>query len=132
MPPVPKRSDQRRRRNSKPAQKAAAGADVVIPDAPEHWGDLARDWFAGVAVSGQAQFYEQSDWAMAVAAGELLNEWQNCGRVTLITEWRQICTTLLLTEGDRRKHYLELEKAVEDDGRPKASELAKRRLGVAG
>ncbi|WP_443043724.1 phage terminase small subunit [Streptomyces sp. GS7] len=66
--PVPKRSDQRRRRNEPdgPALvKAEAGKAPTVPRADGSWHPIAKQWFQSLKDSGQAQFYEQSDWLAA-------------------------------------------------------------------
>ena len=64
--PVPKRSDQRRRRNQTSATDKAAGAKAVkVPAADRSWHPIAKSLWASLAKSGQADFYEPSDWAFA-------------------------------------------------------------------
>ena len=74
--PVPKRSDQRRRRNvpTKAVTRAAAGAALAVaPEADEGWHPVARRWFESLAASGQAVFYEASDWATAFVLAESMS-----------------------------------------------------------
>jgi hypothetical protein len=66
--PVPKPSSQRRRRNkpegAAPA-KPPARRVVAAPSPDPEWHPIALDWFNSLEESGQAQFYEASDWMTA-------------------------------------------------------------------
>lgn len=120
--PVPKRSDQRRRRN-KPAVEitAAPGASAVAqPDPPDAWHPAAVRWYTSLADSGQARFYEPSDWATAWVWAELLSRALNQGErpsAQLVMAWSSGATELLTTEGSRRRMRIELERVgqVDDD-----------------
>jgi hypothetical protein len=113
--PPPKREDQRRRSNPPtkgPPQKAAAGERTPAPPASRAWHPIARRWYVSLAKSGQAQFYESSDWSLAYLITEALSrelhEPAPLKAATLMA-WLKACTVLLATEGDRRRMALELE-----------------------
>src|ERR1051325_4356255 len=82
--PIPKRSEERRRRNKDdgPAMiQAPSGAPETLPDLPEPdplWDPIARDWYLSLRESGQAAFYEPSDWAVARYAAELMSRVLDC------------------------------------------------------
>jgi hypothetical protein len=127
--PPPKRSDQRRRRNT-PAggapTKAAKGKQAVMPAADSSWHPVARQWYESLAGSGQGAFYEQSDWATAYVLAESMSREfspqpvvDKDGNVTMVSfppkgaslaAWLRGMTSLLATEGDRRRAALELGK----------------------
>ena len=112
--PVPKREDQRRRRN-KPAVPTtrAPGAALVEQPAPgEDWHHAARAWYVSLAQSGQARFYEPSDWQVAWIWAEAVSQTLASGRPSaeLIKGWQQAQTDLLATEGSRRRARLELDR----------------------
>lgn len=114
MPPMPKRSDQRRRRNIvEGLTKAQGAAAVIVPRAKSTWHPIARRWFASLKASGQAQFYEQSDWGQAVVAAEILSAAWDGNRPTasLLKLWADASTELLTTEGARRRVRIELQRA---------------------
>ena len=123
--PIPKRSDQRRRRNTTdeagvqlPVITSAPGALVV--DAPEpdvSWHAMARDWFASLAKSGQAAFYEPSDWQTARIWAEVLSRQLEADKMSavMITAWASSASELLTTEGARRRGRLELERSGKVD-----------------
>lgn len=111
--PVPKRSDQRRRRNvSDPVSSIARGADVVAPPADESWHPIARRWFESLSLSGQSVFYEASDWAHAEYVAEAMSRNLNAGRFSaqLFAAVLSGMTELLTTEGARRRARLEIEQ----------------------
>lgn len=183
--PVPKRSDQRRRRNKpvKPLTKAATGpaaSDVKpieqmtgaelnakaaelsiegwnpkarvgqkreaivahlaatavdgIPEADPNWHDAAKRWYSALAKSGQAVFYEASDWAFAWITAESLSRDLKPQVVGIVEETGEVVraiipmkgaslaaylkamTALLATEGDRRRAGIELERPTGADG----------------
>lgn len=121
--PVPKRTDQRRRRNtdagtkpaSKPASKSTGRlATLNYPDPDADWHPLAVDVYLGLMQSGMAQFYEPSDVAMARVACEALSRNLNQGqRISgqLFASVTSLLTTLGATEGDRRRLRIELDRS---------------------
>jgi hypothetical protein len=134
--PVPKRSSQRRRSN-KPAipttpVEIPAAAPVPVPDSDQTWHPVARSWYEALAVSGQAQFYEPSDWATAVLLaesmsrdlspqfvgftekGDVLHESIPLKGASLSAYLRGM-SVLMVTEGDRRRVSLELNRAAGKD-----------------
>jgi hypothetical protein len=125
--PVPKRTEQRRRTNKDPAgpvTKAAAGAPSASrsrtqaspasrpPVADRKWHPLARRWFDALKRSGQSRFYEPSDWMTAVVWAEILSQQLKAEKMSamMLTAWDAASARLLVTEGDRRRMRLELEK----------------------
>ncbi|AUG87134.1 terminase small subunit [Streptomyces phage Attoomi] len=125
--PVPKRSDQRRRRNASdgPAVvKAGAGKAPTIPRASGDWHPIAKRWFQSLKDSGQAQFYEQSDWLTAVYVAEAMSRNLSQGKFSaqLFQSVMSAMTDLLTTEGARRRARVELER--EETGED-AEELAR-------
>lgn len=133
--PVPKRSDQRRRRN-KPDQEiasAAATSTSDIPAADEDWHPIARDWYESLVKSGQAHFYEPSDWATARLIAESISrdlKPQPIGvhpetgeavtasipmKGASLAAYLKAMTALLVTEGDRRRSRVELERSGQVD-----------------
>lgn len=132
--PPPKRSDQRRRAN-KPVVpvEIAEGASVVKPPPVNgKWHPVAKRWFQSLRESGQAKFYEPSDWATAYLIAEAMSrELQpqpvgttDDGKVLMaslppkgasLSAWLRAMTSLMVTEGDRRRLRLELQRPDEGD-----------------
>lgn len=72
--PAPKRDAQRRRRNKKPTETTkAAGGSAAQPKADAKWHPVAKRWYQSLADSGQAAFYEPSDWATAAFVAEVMS-----------------------------------------------------------
>ena len=123
--PVPKRTEQRRRRNVSPAgavTKAAGAKTVRRPNVDSSWHPIARDWYKSLSLSGQAKFYEPSDWQTARYVAELMSRALNQGqRISsqLVAAIQSAQTDLLTTEGARRRARVELQRgevAVESPG----------------
>ena len=157
--PPPKRDDQRRRANDPALGSAdvAPGGEVVIPDADPEWHQVAALWFGSLASSGQSAFYESSDWATAYVIAESISrelkpqplvgkgddgeptvEWVSLPpKGASLAAWLKGMTTLMVTEGDRRRMRLELQRPQPDvggeDGNVTHIDDAARRLrGSAG
>ena len=119
--PVPKRSSQRRRRNKPEGGLTVVEMPLVPPvEAPEpsgEWHQLARDWFVSLGESGQSQFFEPSDWAVAKFCAHLMSEELESGKASrsmMVAEITKLMGSLLSTEGDRRRVRLELQRGGED------------------
>jgi hypothetical protein len=96
--------------------KAPSGAPTDLPDLPgpdELWHPIATDWYLSLRESGQAAFYEPSDWAMARYAAELMSRGLSSDRPPngqYVAALNSVMTSLLTTEGDRRRARMELER----------------------
>lgn len=117
--PVPKRSEQRRRTNKDPRSldRAQAGPRPAAPEPDETWHPIARDWFLSLSESGQSGFYEASDWATARYVAEAMSKNLSDGKFSamLFASVMSATSSLLVTEGDRRRLRLELERAKPAD-----------------
>jgi hypothetical protein len=98
--PLPKRSEERRRRNlpDRPVDRVAIGGDVddlfgddlpderteqrhefagagpvAMPPADEHWHPIAKMIYESLPQSGQSMFFEPSDWAAAYLVCESIS-----------------------------------------------------------
>lgn len=131
--PVPKRANERRRRNksSQPTDSVEITGEVEIPEPDEDWHPIARRWFEALASSGQSSFYEPSDWATAALIAESMSRDLN-PQVVGVTETGEVVkdviplkgaslsaylkamTALLITEGDRRRARMEIERNAEE------------------
>jgi hypothetical protein len=71
--------------------------------------------------SGQAAFYEPSDWAVARYAAELMSRVLDCSERgpngQLVAALNSVMASLLTTEGDRRRARMELERKKPDSPR---------------
>lgn len=150
--PPPKRSDQRRRRNAPPQEitKAEGAPEVERPEPDERWHPAARRWFESLGQSGQSQFYEPSDWAVAYVLAESISREFNPQQVVMMTKdgidvtevtlppksgsisaWLKGMTALLATEGDRRRASMELQRpGPEPEGDVNVSEIEQYRRRI--
>jgi hypothetical protein len=138
--PVPKRTEERRRRNkvdpgSAVAEAPAAPIATCAP-AAEDWHPIAASWYGSLAESGQSRFYEPSDWATAYLVAESMSRDLNpqfvgfaqTGRDETEAEFAVIplkgaslaaylkaMGNLLVTEGDRRRASIELKRGTATD-----------------
>lgn len=96
--------------------KAPSGAPAELPDLPEpdpNWHEIATDWYLSLRESGQAAFYQPSDWAVARYAAELMSRGLSSDRPPngqYVAALNSVMTSLLTTEGDRRRARIELER----------------------
>lgn len=136
--PVPKREDQRRRRNKqdKPATKSAAARRVRVPAASRDWHPAARRWYQSLKTSGQAAFFEPSDWAEAWVHAEVLSTMLNAEKLSamLYAAWQSASARLLTAEGDRRRVRIELEreKPQDPDAEAAVADMKEWRARLAG
>lgn len=119
--PLPKRSDQRRRRNKteggissaplRPAEKLGPELDF------EEVHQLAADWYESLRTSGQAVYFADSDWQQARIWTDLLSRQLSKGSPSamMIAAWSSASSELLTTEGARRRLRLELERVKPAD-----------------
>jgi hypothetical protein len=144
--PVPKRESQRRRQNEPevPVEKADGAAEVPLPRPNPKWHPIAKRWFESLARSGQSAFYEPSDWATAELIAESMSRdlkpqvvgiKEETGEPVMATiplkgaslaAYLKAFSVLLVTEGDRRRARLELERPTlgGEEEMPDVSELA--------
>jgi hypothetical protein len=105
--------------------KPAAGSTVTIPEPDDEWHPAAGVWYSSLAESGQSAFYTSSDWATAwMVAEQISREFKpkpmRIGDETVLVEapvtgagmaaFLRACAVLLVTEGDRRRVAMELQK----------------------
>jgi hypothetical protein len=135
--PVPKRSSERRRRNvDNQAEKVEAAGEVRIPTLPKGTHKIARAWFRSLQASGQAAYYEPSDWAAAVVVCEQLTRLLAGGKAisgpAFAAVWGAMAD-LLSTEGSRRRVRMEIERSGAEEETPPgvtAMEDFRRRMGM--
>ena len=113
--PVPKRSEQRRRSNPVKVRKGAAGAvsepPALLDDAVD---PIARQWYEALAASGQSRWYEPSDWAQAQLVVRAIDLFLETGNAAVLRAVLSASSSLLVTEGDRRRLQIELTRGAGD------------------
>lgn len=111
--PIPKRQAQRRQhiKEEDKADKLPSGVPdgvVLGPEPPEWMDGYALDFYEAFRTSGQAIFYEDSDWAvLALICRNVMAEIRKPSAVMLASILHG-CTLLAATEGDRRRIRIEL------------------------
>jgi len=153
--PVPKRPEERRRTNEPeiPIVKVDIATlvkqEVEVPAADEAWHPVARMWYDSLARSGQATFFEPSDWATAYVLAENLSRDLNEQPMLVgkgddahiefhakplagasLAAFLKGATALLATEGDRRRVSVMLEgRAPGPEGGAKVVSIQDGRAG---
>lgn len=130
--PIPKRSDERVRRNNYDGtEKVVAIGPVPVPDLNIPFAHpLVEGFYRSLAESAQARFYEPSDWAYAKLAMYALNDAMKQPRMSaiMLSSINQMLTNLLVTEGDRRRVRLEVERDQQGGKLLDVAEMFKQQL----
>lgn len=132
--PVPKKDSERRRRNADEVQLVKINLDeliageVEVPAADPKWHPIATQFYESLQKSGQAIWLEPSDWSVAYILAESLSRDlkpqyvgtnEETGEPILMTiplkgsslsSYLKAFSALLVTEGDRRRLRIELER----------------------
>lgn len=109
--PPPKRSSLRRRSNKvEGLTRAVADGQVRGPGLPGQHSPMARRFWKALRASGQAQFYEPSDWAYAELVVEAIDAFVKKPSAMMLASINSAMASLLVTEGDRRRARFELER----------------------
>ena len=108
---------------------------VAVPHADPGWHPIAARLYEALNTSGQADFYQNSDWAFAYSLCDDLSYYKSSGKRSgqMLQSIYSAMERLLVTEADRRRVRIELHEP-EDQGEP-AAVLAiahyKAELGVS-
>jgi hypothetical protein len=116
MPPVAKRIEERRRRNIVPGETVATmhGA-VAIPELAPGQHPVAVAWYEAVKISGQALFFEPTDWAAAMYAANLMTRsLQDGAPASLAATALAAMNDLLTTEKSRRQAKLQVQRILDE------------------
>lgn len=114
--PAPKRSSERRRRNKdSKAETVKVAGPFEVPPAKSTWHPVAKEWYEALKISGQAQFFEPSDWAAARFVAEAVSQNLRSKRFSaqLFAAVWSAMGDLLTTEADRRRARLEIERELD-------------------
>ena len=119
--PLPKRIEERRRRNAVPGETTVQmDGDVRVPKLAPGQHPVAAAWYRSLKDSGQGHFFEPSDWAaaqyVAAAMTKNLNAETFSGPL-FGTVWGAM-NDLLTTEQARRRARLQVQRLLEphDEG----------------
>lgn len=131
--PVPKRSEERIRRNKEetPVDKVEVEGEVDVPplDFPDPH-PMIQDFYDSLALSGQAKFYEPSDWQFARVTCHFLDQLIKSSRPSgqLLATVSSMLTEMLVNEGSRRRVRLEIEREQQKTELSTVSDLFAERL----
>lgn len=120
--PVPKRSEERIRRNTTEygtIDKIEVIGPVTVPRLEivnPH--PFTRELWDGMIDSGQAKYFEPSDWAYAKFALHFADKLLKSGKPSaqMLVAVNQMLTDLLVSEGSRRRVRLEVERNSGEEG----------------
>lgn len=132
--PVPKRSEERIRRNKPevPITKIEAVGDVLQPDLGiENPHPIVADLWYSLGESAQSKYYEPSDWNYAryilYFADGLIKSKRPSGQMLQVVT--SALSDLLVTEGARRRVRMEIERANSAEEVIDITEEIKKRMG---
>lgn len=114
--PVPKRSEERVRRNVEviPIEKlVAAGLVIAPPLALDDPHPMVVNFYDSLKESAQAKYYEPSDWEYARYVMYFINKLMRQGEkpsAVMFAAINSALSNLLVTEGDRRRVRIEVER----------------------
>lgn len=107
---------------------------IPIPTASDRWLPQARSWYNSLALSGQSEFYEASDWATAVCAAEAYDLFCRTRNSSILANFVKLSERLCVTITDRKRARLELADPEPSDRDEDAADETIRnwhqRLGV--
>lgn len=136
--PVPKRSTERRRRNkeSKTETVTALTEKVEQPPADSKWHPIALEWYESLASSGQAKFYEPSDWIFAKYVAEAMSRNLRAPKTKFSSVlFASVCSgmsDLLTTEAARRRVRMEIERSDASEEPASVTAIADYRKRLSG
>ena len=135
--PVPKRSEERTRRNrpeNEGGVQLSKGERVPyrVPPVDSDWHPRAKQWYRSLARSGMRDYYELSDYEMARLLCDALTEYYKRPTAMMLATILQGMTSLGVTEGERRRMRIELEdpKEAETSASLVAIDTYRAQLGV--
>lgn len=105
---------------------------VSIPRADPEWHPTARRLWDSMKTSGQASFYQNTDWAYAYFLMGEMTAYLNASKRSsmMLTAIMAAMTPLCLTEGDRRRVRIELTEP--DTSQSAASEAIAKAQAMLG
>jgi hypothetical protein len=135
MGPVPKRSDERIRRNKPdvPIEKVLVSGHVGIPDLGlDDPHEITTGLYSALIASAQSKYFEDSDWAYARFTLHFVDKLVKSPRPSgqMLATVHSMMSDLLVSEGARRRFRIEIERAAEgaDDNVVDIATLFKQRL----
>ena len=118
--PIPERSDERIRRNKPeiPIEKLPVIGEVEIPELGLRDPDpIVVELYDAMKESGQKKYFEPTDWHYARLTLRLLDQELKQPKFSAVKlqALNAMLSNLLVTEGDRRRVQIEIERQKADD-----------------
>jgi len=116
---MPKRSIERRRRNvSSDVDTIEVRGRVRVPgiQARWNWHPIAAQLYRSLKASGQSIYFEPSDWAAAILAGDMTSKLlrrKTPSAELLATVWK-MWGDLMVTESSRRRARIEVVRLLDE------------------
>ena len=135
--PIPQRTDRPGGyRPDERRRKAESGSDGITrapstaakqPPASRDWHPIAKRLWKAAGESGQSILYQPSDWAVLYSLMDDLTYYKNGAKRSgqMLQTIMSSLTSLLLTEGDRRRLQVELDHPEPETTTPGAEEVEK-------
>lgn len=125
MPVAPKRDAERTRRVEPKTGAARHGElrPVKIPPADKNWHKRAKELYRSLKTSGQADYFQDSDWAYARILCDYLTRWYEFPKAMDGANLEAMMSKLGMTEGARRQ-ILRVELDVPEEAKPDAELVA--------
>jgi hypothetical protein len=133
--PVPKRSEQRRRRNKVEIDSAPNSTAAKLgPPCPRWLTGLGAKWYQSLRTSGQAVYYTDSDWTAALVVARAVQAFEECPSAVMLASILSGFGSLAATEGERRRLRIELERgdAADPDAEAGVAQMDDWRRKLAG
>jgi len=140
MPPTPKRAAERlghahEKKGLLPNVDSVRIVGPVKPPAlPKGLHPDAGRWYRSLRQSGQARYFEPSDWALAVVIARQMSNLSSLGAASnanLFKTVMEAAESLLSTESSRRRARIEVERVTGNDGeKPKEIRDYRSRLAL--
>lgn len=135
--PVPNRSEdlarpRERKGGSQPSVTAGELRSVTIPHKAQDWHPIAVKMWEGLKTSGQADFFQNSDWAFAYSLMDDLSYYKKSGKRSgqMLQSIYSALERLLVTEADRRRVRIELSAPEEDEASAAVLAIAEYRADL--
>lgn len=119
--PVPKRSEDRVRTHQSDiaTEKLEVYGEVVVPplNMPFEAHSMVVDFYDSLVISGQARYFEPSDWEYARIVCFILQTIVTSPKPSseMFKAWQTAASNLLVTEGDRRRLRIEIARQPVND-----------------
>lgn len=133
--PVPNRSEDLARERTEADNRRAGTLDVrkgtlrptKAPKPDPDWHPIATMLYTSLGRSGQSDWYQDSDWAYAYMVCDELSVYKSSEKTNgqVLATIYSAMSSLLVTEGDRRRVAIELESPPKNE--KKASDFAMER-----